>query len=309
MIGMLIVLGSLIVATKRSREGAAKTAVAQKSPAAEATATLTAEKQPEQKPVRTDLTDLEPEQREAALEEFQAVTDKTTEIQPEEMAAYWRLLTWVAQQPFGELSKRSKSEFVLNDLMQEPEIHRGELLRLDLNVRRVLAYQVPDNRLGVKQVYEVWGWTSESQAWPYVGVALELPPGFPIGPDVSERAIFCGYFFKLQGYLEAGADPRARPLAAPLLLGRLEARTQPPTPVVGQEGPWLIGLAILAGLMFLTRIGWLISRRKKRQDLPAKPREIDVPPADQWLENMQRAGLETPTPRQTHPYEAKPKLN
>jgi hypothetical protein len=311
MIGMLIVLGSLIVVIKKSNQASApETATTKKTASTPSADPVTAEKITAATTSRPDLTDQDPEQRQAAIEEFEAVTDKTTEIQREEMAAYWRLLTWVTQQPFTDLNKRSKTNFVVNDLMQEPSVHRGELLRLELNVRRVLAYEVPDNRLGVKQVYEVWGWTSESQAWPYVAIVLDIPTGFPVGPDVSERAVFCGYFFKLQGYLEAGADPRARPLAAPLLLGRMEARPRKPAPVVGSEGPWLVALAIVAGLMLLTRIGWLIRRRYTRQAAPVKTREIEVLPPDQWLEGMQRAGLDTHSPRQAqHPYESKPKLN
>ena len=293
MIGMLIVLGSLMVVIAKTNQAPQQLQASSAGAGPVLTRGSDPEKSPQEHVIRPDLTDQDSEQRQAATEEFQAVSDKTTEIQPEEMAAYWRLLTWVKQQPFHALDQRSKSDFILNDLLQEPGVHRGELLRLELNVRRVLSYEVPDNRLGVKRLYEIWGWTKESLAWPYVGIVTDLPKGFPIGSDISERAVFCGYFFKLQGYLEAGADPRARPLSAPLLIGRIEVRPQKQVPLVGTEGPWLIGLSAVAGLMLLTRVGWIISRRKKRRVAPMVKGEIQVLPADQWLEGMQRAGLDT----------------
>ena len=38
---------------------------------------------------------------------------------------------------------------------------------------------------------------------------------------MHERVTFTGYFFKVQGYHEAGAGPRDKPLRAPLFIGRV----------------------------------------------------------------------------------------
>ena len=77
-----------------------------------------------------------------------------------------------------------------------------------MNVRRVLSYPAPENSAGIETVYEVWGFTRESQAWLYVVLTAELPPGMATGPNVDERATVAGYFLKLQGYHEAGAAPK-----------------------------------------------------------------------------------------------------
>lgn len=300
MAGMLVLLGALLISNRPAslppRQPLPDQSAAPPTGPSK-TATITPEKPLEASEVRPGpssevdaaLTDLDPEQRKAALEEFEAITDKTTEMQREEMPAYWRVMTWVDQQPLQVLKQRAKSNYVLNDLLQEPGVHRGELLKLELNVRRVLTYDVPENALGLRRLYEIWGWTSESQAWPYVMVTPALPAGIPIGPDVSGRAIFCGYFFKLQGYLEAGANPRDKPLVAPLLIGRIEPREFRKAPLVGNEAPWVIIAFCVLGLFFVGRIAWLFLRRPRIKAPTPSTSEVRDLPADEWLAGLRKS--------------------
>jgi hypothetical protein len=192
-------------------------------------------------------TDEDPEQRAEANEEFQAVTDGTLGIQSEESFAYWRLLYWAEHQSPAQLEKRVKQSPSFAELMQFPQKFRARLIRLNLNVRRVLTYDVEDdNPLGVKRLYEIWGFTDDSKAWLYCVVTTHLPEGMPLGAEVEEQGRFVGYFFKLQGYLEAGAKPRAAALRAPLVVGRFTRYTAispQPRPVAN---PW--DWSLLGGL-------------------------------------------------------------
>ena len=101
----------------------------------------------------------------------------------------------------------------------------------------------------LKILYEIWGWTGESQAWLYVVVTPELPAGFPTGNEVSARATCYGYFFKVQGYLEAGAAPRARPLPAPLLSRStgLESARSKPQVAANHDLSWVVGISVVVG--------------------------------------------------------------
>lgn len=241
------------------------------------------------------ITDEDPEQRDAAREEFQAITDRTTALQPEEMPAYWRLMTWVEQQSAATLQARSSPDFVFNDLMQEPAVNRGRLLKLSLNVRRVLSYEVPPNPLGIRRLYEVWGFTNESKAWLYVGITAHLPEGLPMGPDVAEEALFFGYFFKVQGYLEAAAGPRAAPLGAPLLLGRLEWHPAIHPTGRNQELPWVIGLAALACLFVVGRgvVAFLRFRGRSHRRHPFH--QAPERPTFDWIEQAPEAAPDNST--------------
>ena len=194
------------------------------------------------------------EQQAEVAQEFQAVLDGSLEIQPEENFAYARLFSWIQQQSWDDLCARARGDVVLADLMHSPAKYRGRLLKLDLNVRRVLACDVDNRLLKARRIYEIWGFTEDSKAWLYDVVTDELPEGMPIGPDVIERAQFVGYFFKLQGYYEAGAKPRAAPLRAPLLVGRL-VRYPSATELQSQGiGWWEFGAAAIVAALILTLV-------------------------------------------------------
>jgi hypothetical protein len=234
-------------------------------------------------PLATGPTDQDPDEASAVAEEFQAVTDGTLEIQVEEMKSYKRILDWVRHQPFALLAKRARRDLVFNDLYNTPDKYRGQLVALDLNVRRVLKYDFEGQR-----VYEVWGWTTESKTWLYVAVVLDLPQGMPIGADVYEKARLAGYFFKLQGYHEAGAKPHAKPLRTPLLLGRLE--WEPTVEPVVQSSDWgwgLVLLGILAAVLVI-RVGLLMVGKTRRKTAAATPvvKPLQPPAADDWLERV-----------------------
>lgn len=215
MVTMLVVLGMVVFS---SRGPAKKSGPVKK---AETAAPPTENNEEKSAVPEAGPTDEDPDQQAEAAEEFQVITDGSLGIQPEENFAYWRLFQWVKNQRFEQLWKRARANFVFADLVHSPAKYRGQLLRLDLNVRRVLPYDVDESPLGIKKIYEIWGFSEESQAWLYDVVAAELPQGMATGPDVYERVRFVGYFFKLQGYREAGAKPRDKLLQAPLLVGRL----------------------------------------------------------------------------------------
>jgi hypothetical protein len=211
-------------------------------------------------------TDLDAEEREGAEEQFLALTDGTTELSREEMPAYWRLFRWVEHQSLVDMQRRAKVDAVLNDFMQRPGEQRGKLFRLDLNVRRVLSYDAPANSAGIEKVYEIWGWTTESKAWLYCVLTAHLPTGMPQGPDIHERATFAGYFLKVQGYQAAGAAPGDKPLAAPLLIGRVAWQPAAVATNSGESGTWLWWFAAIACAYGMVRIGiWLWGRTRSPQ--------------------------------------------
>ncbi len=240
-------------------------------------------------------TDLDEDERGAAAEEFQALTDRTLELHGEEMPAYWRLFSWVRNQSLAGLSKRAVKDVVLNDFMQSPDDFRGRLVALELNVRRVLRYPATKNRLGIENIYEVTGFTTESQAWLYFGLTADLPKGMPVGSSVEEQATFYGYFLKLQGYYQAGAKPNERPLEAPVLIGRMVWH---PAVVAGAQGEsfsQIFWVAILGAGLVVAGGVWLIVRLLGRRPAAVRGRTLQpqpIVPMDQWLRTAAEDGLE-----------------
>ena len=65
---------------------------------------------------------------------------------------------------------------------------------------------------------------------PYVCVFEDAPEGFPIGPNVSERVVFNGYFLKIMKYQAADT---AR--GAPVLVGRIGWQPSEPAAEAGRK--------------------------------------------------------------------------
>ncbi len=278
MIAFLAVLGMVIYQTSRigGDEQAGQAATAAPVPA-DPKAPKTPDDSTVAKVVSSGPTDEDPEQRVEAENEFQAVTDGSLGVQREEMFAYWRLFTWIEHQSMETLQRRAASDVTYNDLMMSPDKYRGRLVRLDLNVRRVLSCDPPeDGPAEIKKVYEIWGLTDDSKAWLYDVLTAHLPEGMPVGPDVEDRATFVGYFLKLQGYHEGVGNPRAAPLRAPLLIGRLVRTPRVVAQAGSQSYPWL--LAAAGGVILLVAggavLGFILSRRQSHQrPVPSYDRE------------------------------------
>jgi hypothetical protein len=248
-------------------------------------------------PPPTGPTDLDEDERGAATEEFQAVTDRTLELHPEEMNAYWRLFSWVQNQSLAGLSKRAVKDVVYNDFIQSPDDFRGRLVAMELNVRRVLRSPATKNPLGIKNVYEVVGFTTESQAWLYFGLTADLPKGMPVGSAVEDEATFYGYFLKLQGYYRAGAKPDERALAAPLLIGRLVWHSSAAAEARGESFSQLFWVAIIGAGVLVAGGVWLVVRFNRGSSAvaaAARGRVLPLPsvPIDQWLRGAAEGGLE-----------------
>jgi hypothetical protein len=242
--------------------------------------------------VPTGPTDEDPEEAEAAREEFQAITDGTTDLHIEEMPAYWRLMGWADRQTPAMLRQRSQRKMFYTHLVQRPDEYRGQLIHLDLNVRRVLDYPAEKNGLGIDKLYEAWGWSDESRGWLYVVVFAHLPPGMPVGPDVSESVSVDGYFMKLQGYHEAGAKPHAPPLRAPLLIGRAVWH---PVITPGQDNTtWFWITVVGGGTVLLLTIGQWAVRFRQRSCVAVHVSNSQGMAVERWLEQAE-AGANEPS--------------
>jgi hypothetical protein len=237
----------------------------------------------------TGPNDQDVEEQEAIEEEFQAVSDKAP-LAAVEMPAYWRLATWASHSPAANLKARARRDRVFTHFLQAPAAHRGELVRLRLHVRRTVSFPAPaDNPLGVKDVYEAWGRTDESRAFPYVVVFTERPKGFPIKDSVREDATFYGYFLKLLSYEAHDGKERV----APLLIGRLvpvrttvtasTAASGSPNGSGSSDWSWPMVLLAVVGVGYIgLRVVQLFRRTRRRHDPALAPSAEDYQ-VEQWL--------------------------
>ena len=287
MVGCLILIGATIY-NMRGRARAAQPPQVAKSDWKE---TIVAG------PTDEDALELEDAQR-----LFEGVFDKHTLVESD-MPAYWKLMKWARSQSFGELEARAHRDVPFKKLFEQPDKHRGELIRLRLHVRQVIEWDdVTINPLGVKTTYDLAGPTDESGSNPYVVSCFEVPPEIPVETKANSEAVFVGYFLKVLGY--QGGDSQHR--GAPLLIGRVQAVKTGRS--VGEErAEGLLAMVAIGGVIILAALAavalWRLTRgrRPMRLSSAAVP---NLPNADieAWLENPgEEAGA--------HPSHAAPSTN
>ncbi len=219
------------------------------------------------------------EERQRLKDLLSVVVDGTEKMAAREMPAYFHLLRKVQQELPEDLKTRARFNPKFNDFYQYASKYRGELVRVELNVRRIDRYEVnEENAAGLKEVYELWGWTEEAKAWLYYGIVPELPKGMKTGP-VEERVTLVGYFFKLQGYRPGDAKPGDRSMVAPAIIGRIVWK--PPAPPAKE--PWWMWAAV-SGVVVLI-VGFLAVRilGMRRRRPGSKPRAETPGSAPDWL--------------------------
>ena len=237
-------------------------------------------------------TDLTAGEMQEAKRLFQALSDKQP-LSAMEMPTYWKLMRWSRAQTFAQMEARAQKEVFITRYYEEPEKHRGKLIRLRVHVKRILDYDAPENKLGVKKAYEFWGWTDESKSYPYVLVTDQLPDGWKVGADVRFEGVFVGYFMKSMGYV---AFQKNR--SAPLLIGKIRhyGRELPAGggaavgPKRNWNDPWFLGVA---GLV-LAAGAWFWLRRPKTKPLGAP---IDDSTVESWLATGDPVIPDDPKPR------------
>lgn len=222
-------------------------------------------------------TDQTPGQMEEARRLFQALTDRQP-FTGMEMSAYWMLFRWSRAQTFAEMDARAQKEIFFTRYFEEPDEHRGKLLRLRVHIKRIVDNKAPKNSANVPVVYEYWAWTDESKSYPYCLLSDELPEGWKPGSEVTQEGVFVGYFLKTLGYT---AFDKNR--FAPVLIGKIKPVKRRGAgggaalaPNFNWRDPWLIA----AGGALLAAGAWFWLRRPKSQPVGAP---IDDAQVESWL--------------------------
>jgi hypothetical protein len=220
--------------------------------------------------------------------EFETVKDRAP-LEFRDNAAYALLLRRARGQTPAELAAVARHDVVVAHLWQNPEMYRGVPVHLLGTALRVLRY--PSKLSETGWLHEAWIVTPETTRLPYVCVFEEPPEGFPIGPEVSERVVFNGYFLKIMKY-QASDVTRG----APLLVGKIGWEPHASARREGTNTTLHWSLGILGALFFISLVRWIFQLRRlfvtPRATLPsavsrANP-EIDPSALNEWVRSMAR---------------------
>jgi hypothetical protein len=218
--------------------------------------------------------------------EFETVTDRTP-LDFRDNSAYSLLLERARGRSPQELASLARRDIVLTHLWQNPKLYRGVPVHLLGSALRVLRY--PSKLSPQGWLYEAWIITPETTRLPYVCVFEDAPKGFPIGPNVSERVVFNGYFLKIMKY-QAGDTARG----APVLIGRIGWQPGEPPPSQGNNSLLRWSLIIVGVLFFASLARWIFQLKSFLNPRPKSPlishqsvtEEIDPASLSAWVQSI-----------------------
>jgi len=221
---------------------------------------------------------------------FETVSDRTA-IGFRDSAAYSLLLERTRSKTPVQLAEAARRDLVLAHLWERPELYRGVPIHLLGTVRRILYYESKLSKTG--WLYEAWIFPNDERTIPYVCVFEEAPKGLPIGPAVSERVVFNGYFLKIMRYQ---AEDVVR--GAPVLVGRIgwePSAASAPVAVAGRDQTLFWSLVVLGGFFVLSLFRWgfqlfrlFTATGTPRRELAASPpaEEFDPDRLQKWLDSQ-----------------------
>ncbi len=219
--------------------------------------------------------------------EFETVTDRTP-MSFRDNAAYTKLLDRSRTKTPDEIAAESRRDILLTHLWERPDLYRGVPIHILGSALRVLRYESKLSKTG--WLYEAWVMTQETRRVPYVCVFEDAPKGFPLGPDVSERVVFNGYFLKLMKY-EASDVTRG----APVLVGQIGWEPPKPDSADGKGMSttlqWtLIGLAVMFVISlarWAVQIHRLFTGTARVESTRLSPTdELDPADLNQWVRSV-----------------------
>lgn len=205
--------------------------------------------------------------------EFETVTDRTS-VEFRDNAAYALLLARARGNPPAALAAVSRRDVLLPHLWQNPEQYRGVAIHLLGTAVRVLRYPLKLSPTG--WIYEASIITPDAPRNPYVCMFEDSPEGLPIGPNVSERVVFNGYFLKIWKY-QAGDVARG----APLLVGRIGWEPRESSSTDGANSTLRWSLRVIGLLFLLSLARWTYQLLRVFIARPASPILSTMPPAEE----------------------------
>ena len=160
----------------------------------------------------------------------------TRQLTERDHESFYQMLNAVGSAEDGQLSRWAEAElaaegessFSIVPLFNQPETQQGRLVELMGVARRIIPIRVGEaevrERFGIKEYYQVYLFTDDSQDNPVVFCLRELPEGLPLGDGAGfgEQLRVPGFFYKTWSYPTSAAstDGKTQRQLAPLLIGK-----------------------------------------------------------------------------------------
>ena len=185
----------------------------------------------------------------------------------DEQEAWFHLFGLLQNSTEEQLRRFSIGRVTRISLAEQPDEYRGELVGMIGIVRRALAVPATENKLGLKQLYQLWVQPDDDRSRPVVVFALGLPERFPLGEDLDEPVDFVGVSFKRWAH-----QSQAGWVTSPVVLSKTVRWVPRDRGQLADGGdgasnePWLVfSLAVVLAVAVLMAIWWQTRRRPPRE--------------------------------------------
>lgn len=212
---------------------------------------------------------------------LKAVKDDTP-FRDEEQAAWFGLFGILRDADSRALQRASLGNVTYVQLFDQPDVYRGKLVTLGGVVRRTETMNAPKNEAGIAAYTRAILEPADGSNNPIILYVLELPEGFPAGPDVSAKVTLTGYAFKRWVYT-AQDGLRLAPVVLAKTLRWYPAPEEQPAP---RRSPSVV-VVLAGGLMFAAVLLFSVIRRTRMKhpieeadlsDIPLDTAETGVAP-------------------------------
>lgn len=203
------------------------------------------------------------------------VKDNATFLSAEQ-PAWLALLRQASDLSLAELAESSVGNVVYAQLINQPDAYRGRSVQVEGRILRESTKPVVKNNLGIAGLHQLILAPRGGGPWPIVVYAIELPPGFPRGDDLSEDVVVDGLFFKNWSFPYDGGMGLAPVLVTPTLAWT--AAKGGPVPMNVADGApatskLVIG-ALLAGGVAIAFVLWAVTQTRRPRRAFQTPPEL-----------------------------------
>lgn len=178
----------------------------------------------------------------------------------------------------------SVPEVTYTQLVAQPHVYRGELVRVEGQIQRIEAVTPAKNELGIEKLYRVLLKPKGPAQWPITAYCLTLPAGWTVGEPPGNRVEVVGYFFKNLSY--ASHDGMA--LTPVIVSQSFSVRELAATAKPMDSDPIPIGRIFSVAFLVATAIVALVIWRTSSQDLETV--EEDHADVEDALRRLAREG-------------------
>lgn len=201
---------------------------------------------------------------------WNAVEDNTMFL-PAEQPAWNELLNLARDTPSENLADLSLGNVAYAQLVNQPEVYRGEVVEVRGRVVREVIKPAPSGTIGIDSYYQLTVVPAGGGEWPIIVYALELPERFPRGSGLNEPVTVDGWFFKNWSFShEDGLG------LAPVIVART-VKWQPPSEPAASAKRVLNGRDLLYGAIGAAVVAVLFTVWVTRQT-QRPPRRTDLSP-------------------------------